>query len=94
MDSIEAVFEEQGLIEKVAEHQHYLVGIDGHARAWMKHQKVLIIVTPNPARKSDKAWLIKGYESWGIYLDVNWPFTNPNKLMECLRTHRLLASLL
>ncbi len=55
MDSIEDVFEEQGRIEQVEEHQHYLVGIDGHARAWMKHPKMQKIVFPNPARNSDKA---------------------------------------
>jgi hypothetical protein len=35
MDSIEDVFEEQGLIEKLAGNQHYLVGVDGHVIAWI-----------------------------------------------------------
>jgi hypothetical protein len=39
MDSIEDVFEKQGLI-KLPESQHYLVNVNGHARAWMKHPTV------------------------------------------------------
>jgi hypothetical protein len=55
MDSIEDVFEEQDLIKKLARHQHYLVRVDGHVGAWMKHQKVQTIVIPDSAHKSDKA---------------------------------------
>jgi hypothetical protein len=62
MNSIEDVFEEQGLIEKLAGNRHYFrVGVDGHVRAWMKHPKVTTIRTSNPADKSDKAWILKGY---------------------------------
>ena len=60
MDSIEDVFETQGL-NKLQGNQHYLVDVDGHARAWMKHPKVATIGISNPAHKSDKAWVIKGY---------------------------------
>ena len=62
MNSIEEVFEKQGLIDKLAENRHYLVKVDGHARAWMKHPKVESIGIPNPADRSDKAWVTKGYE--------------------------------
>jgi hypothetical protein len=57
MDSIKDVFEEQGLVEKLAVNRHYFVDVDGQARAWMKHPKVPTIGTSNPAHKSDKAWL-------------------------------------
>ncbi len=57
------VFKAQGLIKKLAKHQHYLVKVDGHVRAWMKHLKVLTIKTSKPAHDSDKAWLLKGYDS-------------------------------
>ena len=67
MDSIEDVFEEQGLNKNLAKHQHYLVKIDGQLRAWMKHPKVPTIVTSEPAQDSDEAWLIKGYEPWVYY---------------------------
>jgi hypothetical protein len=53
MDSIEDVFEEQGQIGKLAGNRHYLVCVDGHARAWIKHPKVATIGTSNPADKSD-----------------------------------------
>ncbi len=43
INSIEDVFDEQGLIEKLAGKQYYLVDVDGHARAWMKHPKVATI---------------------------------------------------
>ena len=60
MDSIEDVFETQGLI-KLQGNRHYLVGVDGHVRSWMKHPKVTTIGISNPANKSDKAMMIKGY---------------------------------
>ncbi len=72
MDSIEDVFEEQGLI-KLPENQHYLVNVHGHARAWMKHPTVEPIRIQNPANKSDKAWILKGYEPWEHYRSVNLP---------------------
>ncbi len=61
MNSIEDVFEEQGLIDKLAVHRHNLIDVYGHARAWMKNPKVAAIRISNPADKSDKAWMIKGY---------------------------------
>ncbi len=73
MDSIKDVFGEPGLIEKLAGNQHYLVGVDGHVRAWMKHPKVATIGISNPADKSDKAWVIKGYKPWVHYQSVNLP---------------------
>ena len=57
MDSIEDVFEEQGLI-KLPENRHYLVNVHGQARAWMKYPTVESIRIQNPADKSDKAWII------------------------------------
>ncbi len=36
--------------------------------------KVPTIGTSNSAHKSDKAWLIKGYEPWVCYRSVNLPF--------------------
>ena len=33
MDSIEDVFEEQGLNKKLAKHQRYSIKVDGHVRA-------------------------------------------------------------
>jgi hypothetical protein len=74
MDSIEDVFEEQGLIDKLPENQHYLLKVNGHARAWMKHPKVESIAIPNPADRSDKAWVNKGYEPCVYYRSVNLPF--------------------
>ncbi len=47
--------------------------IDGHVRAWTKHQKVPTIVTSYPAHNSDKTWLIKGYDTWEFYRDANLP---------------------
>jgi hypothetical protein len=44
------------------------------AWCWMKHPKVLTVGTSNPVNKSDKAWLIKGYEPWVYYRSVNSPF--------------------
>ncbi len=62
MESMEDIFEEQGLINKLPERQHYLVNVDGHAPVWMRHPKVESIRIPNPADKSCKAWVTKGYE--------------------------------
>jgi hypothetical protein len=73
MDSIDDVFEDQGLNKKLAKHQHYLVKIDGQLRAWMKHPNVPTIETSEPANDSDKAWLKKGYEPWVYYRSVNLP---------------------
>ncbi len=39
----------------------------------MKHPKVTTIGTSNPAHKSNKAWVIKGYEPWVHYQIVNLP---------------------
>jgi hypothetical protein len=36
--------------------QHVLVYIDGHKRAWMKHQKPQKIESSTPADKFDTAW--------------------------------------
>jgi hypothetical protein len=38
-----------------------------------KHPKVATIGISNPADKSDKAWVIKGYELWVYYRSVNLP---------------------
>ena len=86
MDTIKDVFEEQGLIEMLAGNQQNLVYVDGHARAWMKHPKVATIRTSNPADKSDKAWVIKGYEPWVHYRSVNLPLFE-SMSMECLQTN-------
>ncbi len=85
MDSIEDVVEEQGLNKKLAKHEHYSVKVDGHARAWMKHQKVQTIVTSYPAQDSDKTWLIKGYDSWEFYRETNLPLSESQK---CLQIHQ------
>jgi hypothetical protein len=39
----------------------------------MKHPKVLTIVTSKPEQDSDKAWLIKGYNSREFYRETNLP---------------------
>ncbi len=72
MDSIKDVFETQGLI-KLQGNRHYLMGVDGHVRLWMKHPKVTTIGNSNPANKSDKAMVIKEYEPWVYYRSVNLP---------------------
>ena len=68
MDSIEDVFEEQGLIKLLAS-----CNVHGHARAWMKHPTVESVGIQNPVDKSDKAWIIKGYKPWEHYRSVNLP---------------------
>ncbi len=73
MDSIEDVFEKQVLNKKLAKHKRYSVKVDGHERAWMKHPKVPTIVISEPAQDSDKAWLIKGYDSWEFYRETDSP---------------------
>jgi hypothetical protein len=73
MDSIEDVFEAQGLIKKLSRHQRYSMKVDGHVRAWMKHQKVQTIITPEPAHNSDKEWLIKVFDTWEFYRENNPP---------------------
>ncbi len=49
------------------------MGVDGHVRSWMKHSTVTTIRISNPANKSDKAMMIKGYEPWVYYRSVNLP---------------------
>ncbi len=61
------------LIDELPERRHYLVNVDGHARAWMKHPKVESIGIHNPADKSDKAWITKGYKPWEYSQSVNLP---------------------
>ena len=74
MDHIEAVFEDDGLIELQDTRKHYLVTIDGCKKAWMKHQQLLEILVGNspPAEQSDKA-MMNGYDSWDFYQCVNQP---------------------
>jgi hypothetical protein len=87
MDSIDDVFEDQGLNKKLAKHQHYLVKIDGQLRAWMKHPNVPTIETSKPAKDSYKAWLKKGTNLGYITKVSICLFSNHNKSMECLQTH-------
>ena len=64
MDRIKAVFEDEGLIMVRDNHKHYFETIDGSKTAWMKHQQFLEIRSSISAEQSDRAKILKGYDSW------------------------------
>ena len=90
MDPIEAVFEDEGLIKLRENHKHYLVTIDGHKTAWLKHQQLLEIEPSPPAEQSDKAIVLKGYDSdaWDFFEDANIPLHESHKSMDWVQTNR------
>ena len=75
MDRIEEGFEKQGLIKLRKNQKHYLVTIHGSKTAWLKHQQLLEIEPSPPAEQSDKAIVLKGYDSdtWDFFEDANIP---------------------
>ena len=73
MDHIEAVFQDEGILELQGNCEQYLVTIDGCKTAWMKHQQLLEIGNSPPAEQSVKAKILKGYDSWDFSQGVNQP---------------------
>ena len=73
MDHIEAVFEDEGMLKLRSNSEHQLVIIDGCKTARMNHQQWLEIGNSFPAIQSDKAMILKGYDSWLFYQGVNQP---------------------
>ena len=94
MDHIEAVFEGKGILELQANRKHYfkLVAAYGCKPAWMKHQQLLEIGFSPPAEQSDKAMLLKGYDSWKFYKGVNQSL-HESELVEELNTDQWMIDL-
>ena len=49
------------------------MNIDGYTTAWLKHQQLFEIKHFPPVDQSDKAMVLKGYDSWEFYQHVNIP---------------------
>ena len=64
MDHIEAVFEDERMLELQCNSEHKLITIDSCKTAQMKHQLGLEIGSSHLARQSDKAMRHQVYDSW------------------------------
>ena len=92
IDNIEAVFEDEGMLELQGNREHKLVAVNGCKTAWMKHQHLLETGNSPPAEQSDKAMILKGYDSWEFYQGVNQPL-HESELVERLNADQRMIEL-